>query len=258
MQAAADLSAVLQKAAQGPRLGGIYITSVALSAVHDWTHDVVLTIVWSMPHASAAIDTPGASLPGVRATSVSRPSDTCIVLARDLLSVDELETIMLQAAWETGAPELRRLERSPLPAGARSTRYGLDGDFGVNTHTIAGQPLSTGSCANDETLALAAQHGWVTLRFCPASLADARYLQRCMDADHGLQHDGSRPGVVGGARAQWYTPHEPGTGHEHIYDMIGAPSSARAGLARGGRISHAKRLARRAMERAARDAGDQT
>lgn len=220
MQAATILAA-LQKAAKAPAMAGIYLKSVDLSAVHDWVHDPVMCITWSMPDHGAAIDAPAVSLPGVSASILSRPSDTTMLLPRDLASPDELESAVMGAAWTLGAWDVRRIEHAPLPQNVdwRQARHGLVGDFGRNPYTIAGQPLAVGEAADDVVCELAAAHGWITWAFVPLAISTPSARKRWGSKDRTLQPDCTRAGVVGSARAKWWYPAAPHTANDHIYQL---------------------------------------
>lgn len=218
---ASYLTAVLQKAAQAPAFAGIYVHSVSLSAVSDWLRDPVLTIVWSMPDHSAAIESAALSLPGVSATILSRPSDTSMLLHRAFASPAELEDVVMGSAWSLGAWDLCRCEQAPLAADEdwRSARHGLASSFGHNAYVIAGQPLVTGDRAPDEDCEIAAREGYIDWRFVPLALATPTARQRCGAKDKTLQADCTRPGEPGGYRGKWMHPTTPRTANEHQYRL---------------------------------------
>lgn len=254
MQAATILAA-LQKAAQAPRIAGIHIRAVEIAAVRDWLHDPVMRITWTMPDASSVIESPAQSLPGVQASTLSRPSDTCMLLARDLASPDELELATLDAAWSLGAWDLSRVEHAPLPTDANwhEPRYGLMVDFGRNPYTICGQRLATGESANDDVCEIAAVNGWVTWTFSPAALAAPSTRAKYVLQDATLLPNGARPGSPKTPQQRWQHPDEPHIGHQHIYELGRSPddiTTRSSSTARGGKTSYANRLARRAIARA--------
>lgn len=244
--------AALERAAAGPALGGIYIRAVRVAAVHDWTHDPILTITWSMPDGSAYIAAPDLSGPGVTASVISRPADTAMRLARHLASPDELDQALLQVAWCTGAWDVSRLEHARLPAGASwdEPRYGLASDFGHNPYTIGGQPLTIGESADDKTCDLAATSGWVTWAFMPMALATPAARQQHQAKDKTLTTVGRRLGDVPMTPAKWWHPADVGTAHQHIYELGKVTTGAAPDAARPRRASYAARLARRAIQRA--------
>jgi hypothetical protein len=253
MQAIAQLiKRAVAQAARGPAMAGIYVKSVAIAAAHDWTHDPIMLITWSMPDAGAVIDVPEVALPGVRASVISRPADTAIRLDRNLASPAELEDAILAAAWEMGSWDLVRLELAPLAAGADwwDARHGIAPSFGRNPYTICGQPLVVGEGADDEVCEAAAVGGYIKWRFLPTTSAGANTRQHRRGKDATLQPNGARPGSPGEHRAAWRHPVKPLTACEHQYQLGQSAESAGAGQSRGGRPSYERRLARREAIRA--------
>ncbi len=218
MQAKTILAA-LRRAAQAPALAGIYIKSVSICAVHEWQHDAVMTITWSLPDSSAAVEVP--SLPGVTASVLSRPADTAILLPRELASPGEIEDAVMGAAWTLGAWDLCRIESPPLPAGAdwNEAKYGVTVGFGRNPYTIMGQPLVTGEYAQDDVCALAARDGYITWRFVPLALATPTARRRWGGKDSTLQTDCTRLNAPGHYRGAWHHPATPGLANEHQYQL---------------------------------------
>lgn len=212
---------LLQKAAQAPALAGIYIKSVSICAVRDLACEPILTITWSMPDGSAAIDAPTLSLPGVEASVISRPSDTAIELARELASPGEIEDAIMGAAWSLGSWDLCRIEHAPRPPDAdwREARHGITCSFGRNGYVICGQPLVTGDHAGDEVCEIAARDGYITWRFVPLALATKIARARWAGKDTTLQPDCIRIGSPGSYRGKWWHPTTPGTGNEHQYQL---------------------------------------
>ena len=211
--------AALRRAAQAPALAGIYIKSVSLCAVRQWQHDAVLSITWSMPDGGSSIDMP--SLPGVTATALSRPSDTAILLARNLTTAPEIEDAVIGAAWALGAWDLCRIESPPLPPGSdwHEARYGVGVGFGRNPYTIMGQPMVMGDRAEDDVCATAARDGYITWRFVPLALATLIARQRWGAKDTTLQSDCTRVGEPGQYRGRWWHPQTPGHANEHQYQL---------------------------------------
>lgn len=218
---ASYISAVLQKAAQAPALAGIYIHSVRICAVRDWTHEPILTILWSMPDHSAAIDAPAMSLPGVSAIIISRPSDTAIELQRALASPAEMEDAVIQAAWTLGAWDMCRLETAPLARGRSwsDPGCGIGTSFGHSDYVIAGQSLIVGDSAHERVCEIAAADGYITWRFVPLCLATPIARRRWGSKDSTLQPDCTRIGEPGPHRGKWWHPTEPLTGNEHQYQL---------------------------------------
>jgi hypothetical protein len=218
---AANILAALQNAATAPALAGIYVKNVAISIARPVEHDAVLTIVWSMPDNSAAIQSPDMSMPGVQASVVSRPADTVMRLDRALASPAEIEDAVIACAWTVGAWDLARLESGPLPAGAdwREPRYGLATSLGHNAYVINGRPLAAGYSAPVEACEVAAHTGLVTWRFVPLALATPTARQRWAPKDSTLLDDCTRDGEPHGYRGKWMHPTLPATGAEHQYQL---------------------------------------
>lgn len=218
---AAYINAILQKAAQAPALAGIYIKSVCICTVRDTLSDPVLTITWSMPDHSAAVDSAALSLPGVSASIISRPSDTAIMLPRGLANPAEIEDAVMGAAWSLGAWDLCRIESAPLAHGSDWTemRYGITSSFGHSPVVIAGQSLIVGHSAPDRDCEIAARDGYITWRFVPLALATPTARRRWAGKDKTLLADCTRLGEPGGYRGKWMHPTEPRTANEHQYQL---------------------------------------
>lgn len=218
MQTQTILSA-LRRAAQAPALAGIHIKSVSICAVCCWRHDAVLTITWSMPDSGSSIQVP--SLPEVTATALSRPSDTAILLARNLTTPAEIEDAVMSAAWSLGAWDLCRIESPPLPAGTdwHEARYGVAVGFGRNPYTIMGRSMIAGDYAEDEVCATAARDGYITWRFVPLALSTLIARQRWGAKDTTLQADCARSGEPSHYRGRWWHPQTPGQANEHQYQL---------------------------------------
>lgn len=235
MQAAIILAA-LQKAAQAPAMAGIYVKTVDLAATYDWEHRPVMTIVWSMPDASSWVDASQAyHRAGIQASMMVRPSDTAILLDRALASPKEIDDVMLNAAWQLGAWDLVRLERAPLHPGAdwQDPGCGIPSSFGYG-YVVGDHPLVTGDQADDETCEQAATHGYITWRFVPLALATPTAKTRWASKDKTLQSDCTRHGAPGAFRARFYNPSQPGTAHEHQY-QLGRANHGNRGRADQGR-----------------------
>ena len=218
---AAHITAALQKAAQSPALAGIYVKSVSICAVRNIDSNPVMTITWSMPDHSAAVDAASLSSFGVSASMVTRPSDTVVLLPRGLTNPAEVEDAVMGAAWLLGAWDLIRIESAPLAHGAdwRESRYGITSRFGRLDHAIAGQPLTAGTGAADIDCEIAARDGCITWRFVPLALATPTARQQWVGKDKTLAADCTRPGVPGWRLGQWMHPADPGTAHEHQYRL---------------------------------------
>lgn len=249
---AATLLAALQKVAQGPAMAGIYIKAVQVAAVHDWAHDPIMVITWSMPDSSAYIDRDDLAGQGMQATSISRPADTSISISRHLASPDELESAVLQTAWELGAWDVSRLEHARLPVGAawHEPRYGLMSDFGHSPYLICGQPMAVGDVADDDTCELAAASGWVTWTFVPMCLTTPQTQKKHMGKDKTLTTSGKRTGIMPMMQMMWWHPIDPHTAHQHIYEMGKTTPANVPAMPRARRASYARRLARRVIQRA--------
>ena len=213
-----DILATLHRAAQAPSLAGIYIKSVCIAATYRHSSDAVLTITWSMPDWSAAIE--GTALPGTTADILSRPSDTAIALDRQAATVPELEEMLLSLAWQTGAWDFVRTEQPPLadPTDWRASRHGVANNFGINDYVIAGQPMVTGDAA-PESARIAASTGYVIWRFVPLAFATPTARSRWGLKDKTLQPGCTRVGVTGSYRAPWHHHATPGYGNEHQYQL---------------------------------------
>lgn len=215
-----NLMAALQRAVAGPAMGGIYIKSVFLAATYIPDHDVCMTITWSMPDHTATVETT-ATLPGLSATMISRPSDTTILLPREMVSPAEIEDCIMAVAWMLGAWDVVRNERAPLDCGEawQEARYGITSSFGRNTYTIAGQPLAIGESAVESAMQEAARDGYVSWRFIPLALATPIARQRWGNKDRTLKPDCTRDGEPNIGRAPWRRPRDSHTAHEHIYQL---------------------------------------
>lgn len=213
------IKSTILSAAKSPATAGIYIKSISVSATYSAAYPPVMTIVWSMPDTEIHHD--GLSMPGVDASVRSRPSDTTILLYRELMSPAEMEDGILSAAWELGAWDLVRSEHAPRAPGDnwREARYGICSSFGRNDYIIAGQALSQGESAPEAAMAEAAKDGFVTWRFIPLSLAHPVTKKQWGPKDKTLSDGLTRAGNIGDYRESWKRPREPLTAADHIYQL---------------------------------------
>jgi len=218
MQATSILDAIT-RAAAAPALAGIYVEAIKIGATYEYDHDLMMTIIWSMPDASAAIESVEHSLPGVAASVLSRPSDTTIELPRGMASQAEIEDAVLQVAWTTGAWCLYRGEHGPLAPGEdfRDLKHGIP--FGRDGTRILGQRISTGDALPIDAYERAADNGWIVWSFGPQSFASARQRKLAQAKDRTLRADCTRAGKPGEYRGRWGYPSEPKTGYEHQYQL---------------------------------------
>lgn len=213
-----SLRTLLEAQAQAMRLAGYPIKSIMLASLYR-PAPTFLTITWGMPEIWLdATEAPN----GVRASSVTRPADTCIALPAPS-RLHNLEAEVLAAAWELGAWDAVRLEKSPLsnPGDHLASGHGLAAAFGVNSHVIMGQPITTGDVAEEAQIKEAAENGWLIWRFIPLALSAPTTKKIWGQKDRTLNDaDACRrtPRVIN--PQQLYGPiTEPGTAHEHIYQF---------------------------------------
>lgn len=213
-----SLRTLLEAQAQAMRLAGYPIKSIRLASLYR-PAPTVLTITWGMP--DVWLDQPGAPA-GVRASSVTRPADTCILLPAPE-RLHSLEADVLAAAWQLGAWDVARLERARLanPDEYLQSRYGLSEDFGINAYTILGQPITTGDTAPDAQIREAAKQGWLIWRFVPLALSASLTRKTWGVKDRTLTDLEScrrTPRVIEPYRL--FGPvTDPGTAHDHIYTL---------------------------------------
>ena len=214
-----SIKAAVLAASQAPKMGGIYVKSITVSALYKHMQYAWVTITWSMPDVS--IDAPEHSKKGVKATIISRPADTVIKIPVNSATPAEIDEALLQLAWELGAWDMCRLERAPLTKDQNwhEPRYGLLSAFGRDATNIAGTPLQQGASAADWVLEHAAKNGYVAWRFIPLALATPFMRKRWGGVDATLQADCMRAGETKMRPAQFYRPSAPNTVHEQQYQL---------------------------------------
>lgn len=202
-------------------MAGIYIKSIRLAATYDINHDPVLTIKWSMPDNYFEAPESAEKLKGVDVTVTARPSDTSILLPRQLMTCAELEDEIISAAWALGAFDMVRTERSPLYADDDpfDVKFGLASDFGWCGYTIAGQDLVMGDKSGKNAVIEAANDGYVTWLFFPMSLMSPYTKKIHNGKDNTLDNHYCRAGKSDIRMQKWYRPRDYATGHQHIYEF---------------------------------------
>lgn len=212
------LLSTLEAQAQAMRLARYPIKVIHIAALYR-AAPPVLTITWGMP--DVWLEQPGAQK-GVAASSVTRPADTCILLP-DYERLHSFEADMLATAWQLGAWDVARIEKSPLanPWEAMESRHGLVADFGINPYLIMGQPLITGAAAPEDQIREASEQGWIVWRFVPLALSAGLTRKAWCTKDRTLADPDSCRRVARTIDPQrLYGPiTEPGTAHEHIYQF---------------------------------------
>lgn len=215
------IKTAVEAAAKGPAMAGIYVKCINVSALYRHMQHAWVTIVWSMPDMSAAIPAPGLSLPGVTATVVSAPTDTVMAVPVEQATPADIEEALLQLAWQWGAWDMCRLERSPLATGQswQQVNTGLSVAFGRNPIAIMGHPLQAGDEAADWMLDEAAANGWVAWRFIPLALARPSLRGMWGTKDSTLREDCTREGSHRLHVAAFRRPKDPNTGAEMQYRL---------------------------------------
>ena len=193
--------ASLMDAAKNRNLTGIYIKSVRIAATHNPKLDQVLCITWSMPLLCHPVD----SITGVKTSVIARPEDTYIYLPTGYL-VDDLEDIIINAAWTLGAWDMCRMESPPI----NSDNFiitGIANDFGQPAYSF-------GEINIKEKI-----NGRVSWLFIPLYLASPELKNKFASKDNTLNKNLMRDGLCGRFRAAWMQPKKFGFGNEHIYQL---------------------------------------
>lgn len=223
-----SLLSIIEERASGPRLAGIPIKTIWVASLYR-AAPIVLTITWGMPETPAGVEMDAP--PGIEASVVSRPADTCILLPpRERICTIEAE--ILAAAWQLGAWDVRRCEQAPLanPSEYGASRHGIVSAFGGERMAIMGNPLQVGDAAPGEQLVEAAKSGYLLWQFVPLALGNCLLRSRWGDKDKTLRADGScRRDQKAIDQYRLFGPlRDPGTAHDHIYQMGRANHGNRA------------------------------